>query len=187
MHFSLNYFARQDEYEAMSRKPANGPGCGGDAAPSFELLFRPSVELISVVRRFVAEFYHKVLLDQDAASRLALTTHELLENAAKYSSDGGAMLCVTVDRDAGTVLVRTTNRATAQQRELLKSCFSEISAATDATDLYHQMLRRTAVRTTGSGGLGLVRIWAESDMALDLSVEGENVVIQARGPITTGG
>jgi hypothetical protein len=157
------------------------------SSPSFELRFRPSVELISLVRRFVADFYQRVLQDDDAASRLALTTHELLENAAKYSSDGEAMLCVTVDRNAGTVLVRTTNRASSAQRDMLRACFDEIATAPDATVLYTQMLHRTAVQTSGSGGLGLARIWAESEMALNLIVEGDNVVIRAQGPIATGG
>jgi hypothetical protein len=177
-----------EEYGAMSH--ALGDGADGSApksAPSFELTFRPSVELISVVRRFVMEFYQKVLQDHDASGRLALATHELLENAAKYSTDGEAMLCVTVDRAAGTVLVRTTNRATPGQREALRTCFEEIAAAPDAGVLYAQMLRRSAVKTTGSGGLGLARIWAESDMALNLAVDGDTVEIQARGPITTAG
>jgi len=155
--------------------------------PSFELRFRPSVELITLVRRFVADFYQRVLQDHDAASRLALTTHELLENAAKYSSDGEAMLCVTVDRGAGTVVVRTTNRATSAQRDTLRACFDEIADAPDAMILYTQMLQRSALLASGSGGLGLARIWAESDMALDLAVDGDNVVIQAQGPIATEG
>ena len=179
-----------EEYGAMSHALGDGTEGGSGApksAPSFELTFRPSVELISVVRRFVMEFYQKVLQDQDASGRLALATHELLENAAKYSSDGEAMLCVTVDRASGTVLVRTTNRATPAQRDALRICFEEISAATDAEVLYAQMLRRSAVKKSGSGGLGLARIWAESDMALSLAVDGDTVEIQARGPITTGG
>jgi hypothetical protein len=171
----------------MSREIGGHRDVSSATEPSFELLFRPSVDLISLVRRFVADFYQRVLQDHDAASRLALTTHELLENAAKYSSDGEAMLCVTVDRKGGTVLVRTTNRATSAQRDTLRACFDEIATAPDAAALYMQMLQRSAVQTSGSGGLGLARIWAESEMALNLAVEGDNVVIRAQGPIATGG
>jgi hypothetical protein len=174
--------------DAMSRALADGQeGNALSSAPSFELRFRPSVELISLVRRFVADFYQKVMQDGDAAGRLALATHELLENAAKYSSDGEAMLCITIDRDAGTVVVRTTNRASSSRLDALRTCFDEIATAPDATILYAQMMRRSAVRTSGSGGLGLARIWAESDMVLDLAVEGDSVIIEARGPIATGG
>lgn len=33
-------------------------------APSFHLLFRPNILLVSTVRRFIAEFYRRVLVDQ---------------------------------------------------------------------------------------------------------------------------
>jgi hypothetical protein len=148
--------------------------------PSFELTFRPSVDLIPVVRRFVADFYIEVT-NEDAASRLALATHELLENAAKYSSDGTAVLEVRVDTPARTVTIHIRNRATPERIRLLQECFDEIRAAPDAGTLYAEMLRRTAVRETGSGGLGLVRIWAESDMKIELDVEGDVVEIHAEG------
>ena len=89
--------------------------------PSFSLVFRPSVYLISLVRRFVEEFYEKVSSDPNVVSRLALTTHELLENAAKYSSDGSTSLYVEVDAKHNHVLVRTTNPATAQNLAALEN------------------------------------------------------------------
>lgn len=156
------------------------------AVPSFELHFRPSIELISVIRRFVAEFYREILREPDAANRLALTTHELLENAAKYSTDGAAALYVEVDRGQQNVLVRTTNRATAEQIEKLRHWFGEIAAAPSADALYASVIRTTAKKTSGSGGIGLARIWAESQMTLDLLVEGDSVAIQARGPVLVG-
>jgi hypothetical protein len=156
-----------------------------DAAPSFELRFRPSSNLITVVRGFVQEFYMKVMDDQDVSSRLALATHELLENAAKYSIDGEASIQVHVQAENGTVYVRACNRAAPEQIALLRKCFDEIEAAPDAGELYARMLRRTAVLSSGSGGLGLARIWAESDMAIRLEVTGDLVAIHAEGPIAT--
>jgi hypothetical protein len=160
---------------------------GKSAAPSFELTFRPSVELISIVRRFVADFYLKVTMDDDAASRLALATHELLENAAKYSTDGAADLEVRVDPGKGTVNVRIRNRAAPARIQLLRACFDEIAAAPSAAKLYAEMLRRSAVLETGSGGLGLARVWAESEMTMRLVVEGDTVEIHAQGLIATAG
>jgi hypothetical protein len=150
--------------------------------PSFELTFRPSVDLIPVVRRFVADFYIQVT-NEDAASRLALATHELLENAAKYSSDGTAFLEVQVDPGERTVSIDIRNRATPERIRLLRECFDEIRAAPSASILYAEMLRRTAVLETGSGGLGLARIWAESDMAIELQVDEDRVAIHAEGLI----
>lgn len=119
-----------------------GARAGTSAAPSFELTFRPSIDLIAIVRRFVADFYLKVTSDDDAASRLALATHELLENAAKYSTDGAADLEVRVDPREGTVHVRMCNLAAPAQVERLRVCFEEIRAAASAADLYAEILRR---------------------------------------------
>jgi hypothetical protein len=163
------------------------PGEAGrsKSIPSFDLLFRPSIELITLVRRFVADFYTQVVQDQDTASRLALTTHELLENAVKYSTDGEAALYVELDPTAGTVAVRTRNRATDEQIVRVRRTFAEISAAPDAAGLYTTLLHRSAI-ATGSGGLGLARIWAESDMELKLVISDDTVEIQARGKIAAG-
>jgi two-component sensor histidine kinase len=150
---------------------------------SFELRFRPSAELIGIVRRFVGDFYERVTRDDDAASRLALATHELLENAVKYSSDGAANLSVKVDPATGSVDVKMSNRATASQISLLRARFDEISAAPDADRHYAALLRRSAVVESGSGGLGLARIWAESDMTMQLVVDGDVVEIHARASI----
>jgi hypothetical protein len=163
----------------MTSRTANAPILG--TAPSFELRFRPSTGLITLVRGFVEEFYMRVMDDPDVASRLALATHELLENAAKYSTDGEATIQVEVRKL--TVYVRASNRAAPAQIDLLRRCFDEIRAAPDARALYARMLERTAVLSSGSGGVGLARIWAESEMAIRLEVTGDQVAIHAEGAI----
>ena len=152
--------------------------------PSFSLIFRPSVYLISLVRQFVENFYAKVIGDPNVVSRLALTTHELLENAAKYSADGSTSLYVEVDSKRGSVLVRTANPASDAEIDSLKTWFAEISSGS-APALYAEMMRRSAVKKMGSGGLGLARIWAEGEMEMELIIDGSTVQIVARGRIDT--
>jgi hypothetical protein len=164
-------------------RPGPGAASSSTLAPSFELYFRPCVDLISLVRCFVADFYTKAVPDPDAAQRLALTTHELLENAAKYSADGEAAILVELQPGSGGVSVRTANRASAEQVDALRNIFAEISAATSASAFYAEAMRRTAVKRSGSGGLGLARIWAESEMQLELFVEGDRVEVHARGQV----
>jgi hypothetical protein len=142
------------------------------------------VYLISLVRRFVEEFYAKVVNDPNVVARLALTTHELLENAAKYSADGSTSLYVELDTKRNHVLVRTTNPASAQNVASLERWFAEL-AATDPSELYADMMRRSALLRSGSGGLGLARIAAEGDMQLGLIVDAESVQLVARGRIIT--
>ena len=62
----------------------------------FELKFCPSLELIPIVRRFVEIFYSQLLAQDDVAARIALATHELLENSVKFSSDGMASIHIGV-------------------------------------------------------------------------------------------
>jgi len=153
------------------------------SVPSFELLFRPSVHLIHVVRCFVADFYAKVVVEPDSVQRLALATHELLENAHKYSSDGDVALFVECDIASRNVSVRTMNRASPAQIAMVEQAFRAMSRAPDAASFYLEAMRQTVSRTDASAGLGLARIWAESEMILRLSVEGDRVEIHAHGTI----
>ena len=154
--------------------------------PSFSLVFKPSVHLISLVRRFVEEFYEKVVNEPDVVSRLAITTHELLENAAKYANDGTTSLYVEVDSKNDAVLVRTTNSANPEHIESLKRWFVELANTSEPFALYADMMRRSAARRSGSGGLGLARIAAEGDMKMELLIDATSVQIVARGRISEG-
>jgi two-component sensor histidine kinase len=153
--------------------------------PSFQLVFRPSVELISIVRRFVSEFYEQVVADADAAGRLALATHELLENAAKYTTSGETSLHVELDRVAGAVSVRTRNRTDPARIAVLRRRFDESAAVSDPTVFYNMVLRRSVLEKEGSG-LGLARIRAEGEMDLTLVITSDVVEIHARALVARG-
>src|SRR5215813_14153780 len=92
-----------------------------------ELRFSPSPELIPIVRRFVSSFYERLLSHADAASRLALATHELLENTCKYSLDGISSLHLGVaPRPDGTeVSIRTWNRCSERDRDNVAAILAE--------------------------------------------------------------
>ena len=150
-------------------------------AAYFELRFRPNVELVSVVRRFVSSFYERIIADQDLTDRMAIATHELLENAVKYSSDGETVISIEVDQDQKPwqVHVRTNNRTTPEHRAAVENAFTEANNATDAFSFYQLLMHRASKRTEGSG-LGLGRIRAEADMTVDYSINGEELTIDAR-------
>src|SRR6478609_7914316 len=95
-----------------------GPASGNDLG-FCELSFEKRPELVSIVRRFVTDFYDRTLGDPDAISRLALATHELLENAVKYSRDGRAKVRIEVSGQGGRVKVRirTKNRGRPEDAE----------------------------------------------------------------------
>jgi hypothetical protein len=151
----------------------------------FELVFRPSVTLTTLVRRFITDFYERVLREDDCAGRLALATQELLENAIKYGVDGDTVLRIELDKSAGRVQVRTSNRSHPEHIAILQRHFEEMRAAPDAFKFYQQLLRSTMHETTGSG-LGLARIRCEGDMEIDLTVDGDLVGVCANGCLSPG-
>jgi anti-sigma regulatory factor (Ser/Thr protein kinase) len=147
----------------------------------FELSFSPNVRLVSSVRRFVSEFYTQMLADADITSRLAVATHELLENAVRYSLDSNTTIRIGMKRQASgyAVTIDTRNRAHAPNVDGVRRALDELAAATDAQQHYQVLMRRNMKRTDGSG-LGLGRVRAESGMAVSYEIEDNVVRVRAQ-------
>jgi len=150
------------------------------AVPCFTLSFRPNTALISSVRRFVADVWES-WLTPELTSQVALASHELLENAVQYSSDGETEVHIEIELlgNGQTVCIRTRNAASPENLDVLRAAFAELEAATDPDAYYQAMMRRTAKRTDGSG-LGLARIRAETGLSMSLDIADDQVSICAR-------
>jgi hypothetical protein len=144
-----------------------------------ELSFEKKPELVSIVRRFVSDFYDRTLADPDATSRVALATHELLENAVKYSRDGRAKVRIEVSGQGERVRVRirTRNRANPEDAEHIRRTIDEMMSM-DANVYYLSLMRKNAHRTDGSG-LGLARIHAEAEMAMSVACRNGTITVSA--------
>lgn len=154
--------------------------------PYLELCFRPNVPLVSVTRNFVSEFYNEILADPDATSRIALATHELLENTVKYSADGATRLRIEVvvgQGATGEVMITTSNRVRPENALEIRRLFDAMAAQPDPFVYYQQMMRQSLNRRHGSG-LGLARIRAEGEMAMSCELESERVSIVAKTSVT---
>jgi hypothetical protein len=156
-----------------------GAAIGADDPAYFELRFRPSIVLVSTVRRFVSDFYSTVLKDSDLASRLALATHELLENAVKYATSPETTLKVEVMRSTGVATVTSWNETDQAHIATITRLFEEMAETNSPAEYYESLLRgdRQAV---SSSGLGLARVGAEALMGLGFEVTGSKVCIQAQ-------
>ena len=152
----------------------------------FELVFRPSVELVSIVRRFVADSFGELLEDDEATSRLALATHELLENAVKYCVNGEARLSVELRGDGASrrVIVTTGNAASEPNRRAAERCLDALAGAADPFQYYQALLRRS--RNAEGSGLGLARVRAEADMTMTHHAEGDHISIRAEAFVAPG-
>jgi hypothetical protein len=149
-----------------------------------ELHFSQNVELIRIARRFVAEVCGRLLNDPDATSRVALATHELLENAVKYSLDCATTIRIEILQidSVCKVSVRTRNRAAPDHVANLRQLVDGIAAAADPFVFYNALMRKNAARTEGSG-LGLARICAEGEMTMRYELSGNDVTVIAQADV----
>jgi anti-sigma regulatory factor (Ser/Thr protein kinase) len=146
----------------------------------FELSFSPNVALVSTVRRFVSEFYVQLLLDSEATSQLAVATHELLDNAVQYSSDGNTSIRIGMTAHGTTVrvVICTMNRATPSNIAAACKSLDELTKAESPDAHFQKLMRETATRDEGSG-LGLARVRTEADMDLSYDVTGDEFQLRA--------
>jgi hypothetical protein len=143
-----------------------------------ELCFTPNEDSITAVRRSLARYYQVVSGDEDVAARIAMAAHELLENAAKYSSDGFACLTVLLDRAAECLSVTLANRAPEESIRELRALFDQMETFPTAEAFYQSLMTHSGRRRIGSG-LGLGRIMVEGEMKLSLDLRDDQVVIRA--------
>jgi hypothetical protein len=138
--------------------------------------------MVSPTRRIIEAKLGPVLDDEDAIFRVAMTAHELLENAAKYSSDGKARLEVRVTPRGEDAIVRVTvtNNSTPDHIKQLEICYAEMNATPDAMAHYFTLMRENA-KAGAVSRLGLARVRAEGEMEIDVDIDGPAVKIVASG------
>jgi two-component sensor histidine kinase len=151
-----------------------------ESQPYVELTFRPTLPLVAEVRKFVSALYDAILSDPDVTSRIGLTTHELLENAMKYSSDGRAKIHIEIRRlgPEDVICLRISNKANPDRLLDLQNQFDRMGASSDSFAYFTGLMVETAKRKPGSG-LGLARIWAEAEMKMTCEIEGPVATIVA--------
>ncbi len=143
----------------------------GNRSVDFRLEVQMRLQYLTSVRRTVCDMAQAVVRDDDLASRLALTTHELLENALKYASDEHQPVTLKLWVDSsGRAQVVVENASNPALFQTLAEHLRQLSAAKDPVENYHRLVAESLHRNTGSG-LGLARILAEAEMSVscDLS------------------
>jgi hypothetical protein len=144
----------------------------------FELDGPMNVNDVAHVRRLVERLGRRQLTTEDGVSRLAMATHELLENAVKFSIDGAASLTVEVKPNA-EVSITTRNRASEADLADLSRLAEDLHNAPDPMKFYLELMRRSPSQIRG--GLGIGRVAAEAEMRIELDVQGDIVQVRAEG------
>jgi anti-sigma regulatory factor (Ser/Thr protein kinase) len=148
-----------------------------DTKERFEISGAIAVDDVPDVRRFVEKLHRRVSNPEDV-SRVAMATHELLENAVKFSTDGSTSLQVEVG--GSQVTITTRNRARPDDLEELRQIAADLASALDPMLYYLDQMRRSPSRT---GGLGLGRVAAEAEMKIELVLDGDVVQIRAEAAL----
>jgi anti-sigma regulatory factor (Ser/Thr protein kinase) len=141
----------------------------------FEIDCTIALEDVSEIRRLVERIHLRLGSTQTDAARIAMATHELLENAIKFSIDGTARLRIDVT-DTAEVRIQTRNRATADHREDLATLAAKLAAADDPMTFYVGLMARAP---NARGGLGLGRVAAEGDMSIGFVFHDDVVEVHA--------
>lgn len=156
------------------------------SATHMEMSFPPDLNLVPIVRRFVADVYRRAVASEDDVDRIVMATHELVENAVRFSNEGSANLRIDLTPgDPARVTICTSNSASAENLATVVGWLQEMRSVSDPFTFYSAAMRATAKRAHGSG-LGLARVFAEGALDLDCKVEGDAIVVTAKGTLDGG-
>lgn len=145
----------------------------------------PPQGMVTPLCQSLLELCRPLLGDEDAAARLRLTAHELMENIVKYSATSGCELRFELQRSPSGSLfaqVQTTNVPRPENRADADERLAALSAARDPLEHYDSIIADSARQPAGSG-LGLARIHAETEYRLSHRFEGDALIIVAGGEV----
>jgi anti-sigma regulatory factor (Ser/Thr protein kinase) len=146
----------------------------------------PSIRMIGSTRRYIEELCVP-LVGEDAASRVAMATHELFENLAKYAEGRLRRLEVAImsRQEQYHIRITATNRAKRERLDELEQILTEVSSSANPRATHLSYMNRSVARSEGSG-LGLSRIRAEGEMQIGYERSGDEIVVWAETILSSG-
>ncbi|MBC7542317.1 MAG: hypothetical protein H7338_06265 [Candidatus Sericytochromatia bacterium] len=132
--------------------------------------------LIASTRIFVQSFCSCSFSDEGLSDRVAMTAHELLENAVKYSDTPDRPVTCALLLGDGTVGIRVSNHADPTHADVLRAQFAEVM---DGDPLEVYLAKMQASLGSDSSQLGLARIRYEGEARLALLFDQDVVTVEA--------
>jgi hypothetical protein len=145
----------------------------------------PPEGMVTPLCQSLSELCRPLLDDDDAASRLRLAAHELLENIVKYSSQGDCAFRFELHQapEGGLhAVIQTSNVPAPNRRGDAEQRLTALAAADDPLQHYDSIIAGSAQEPAGSG-LGLARIHAETEYRLGYRFQERALVITASGDV----
>lgn len=143
----------------------------------FDAAILPSWSFVAPMRRLVTDLLSSTCSDAGHVSRVAMTVHELMENAVKYGR-GAVKLTVLLDRRGFASAIEVTARTTPEHRNDATARINELRASPNPQGHYLTLMQRAAEQR--ASGLGLARVAVEGEMELSCRGDGDGLVIVAR-------
>lgn len=150
--------------------------------------FRGRTPLTRLIRQAVSGLLLDAGCDREAQSAGMLVAQELAENLVKYSRTSHTSFVATAQRlesEYVELSLETANDASAEEITRVQSLLAEVELRADPHSLYQERVASSSTRSRSE--LGLLRIVAESAMALSLRVEGERIHFFAKSGLLNVG
>jgi hypothetical protein len=151
------------------------------------LALRDRSRFLSSIRNLIHDVCTEQLEACENTSQLQMAVNELLENIVKYSSNGRSIIEfeLALVQQQPTVRVCTQNAAEPRYMAEVQKLLDEVNAAADPMRFYETLVAASGERS--GSGLGLVRIRAEAGLSLQYVVIGEQLRLEATGPVAPKG
>lgn len=123
-----------------------------------------------------------VFYPQALCKKANVVITELVQNVIDNVSDPASQMRVDLRIDGDALQVQVTNKATAEQYQVVKDRVDQLTTATDPKRLFADTLRARRLQRL-RGGLGLIRLVSENRFRLSATYAGEQLTMQAVFPL----
>jgi hypothetical protein len=138
-----------------------------------KLKFGPDWEDIVIIRNFIISILSKKITSYDEAYRVAIVASELMENACKYSSTGGASIELEQKKNKTDIEFRIKNVTKEENIQKFIKIYNLVCSG-PAEEVYKKMMIRVINSENNTvSQLGLARIRYEGCSDISYNVESD--------------
>jgi hypothetical protein len=158
------------------RSDAGNPGPEGEGVELIQIRLDPGSHLLEATRSYLNS-YMLTRFHSRTAEKVALASHELIENALNFGSVTSEIL-YSLTQTPELIEIRVSNSASSSRQQLLHGRMEKLVA--DAEKAYLEEMSRSVSGGLPRAQLGLARICHEAQMSLEAVIEGGRITMIAR-------